>query len=622
MKKSTLFLLAMAGMFFCACEDNAEPIKINCDSSKVNCNNECVSLSKMHWSDCNVCKKGYVDKDGDSANGCEKKDDQSAETEASKCKKGVECGDECVSLDELHWSDCNVCAEGFEDEDKDASNGCEKAVSGNNPDDKTSDDDKDKCETGVKCDDACVDLNALHWSACHVCAEGFEDEDKVASNGCEKSVSENNPDDKTSDDDKDKCENGVKCDDGCVDLNAHHWSACHVCAEGYEDNDGSAENGCEAEKVVKPENAGDCVVNEDCDGFSHVASTQCSEGKCIISACETGFADCDGNVLTGCEVNGMTDYYNCGASGACKAESELGRQCSLGEQCANGACKPVPEIVGCSDGTREGFLDLIRFNNLAACGGAWQKPGIHHNVPSCDRKSGNNGENAAGVGCNLEDLCAEGWHVCLGRGDVMTRSDYGCNGILDGVNQNEPVLFITRTSSTGSLNCDPDTVGIPLNMNDIFGCGNFGCFATGGDCDPLKLSSHNLCSALNNNCGCRKDGSGNVTCPNYSPGDACYGGGIGHSIDYFSALNGKSYSAAWNCGNRTDGLHEAEDIVKSQPDQQGGVMCCKDQCQQDADCGVGLICRYHVCVECIRKADGSYEGCPAGKTCTQQHTCR
>ena len=560
-----------------------------CAAAEVKCGDACVVLEDMHWTACGECVSGYVDADGVAENGCE------SAAGGAGCGVGeARCGGTCVNLAEKNWRACEVCADGYADADGDASNGCESAT------------EPTGCESGlVRCSGACIDLNEKHWVSCGMCAEGYENADGDASNGCEAASL--------------KCEDGqVICAGACVNLEALHWASCGVCAAEYADADGDSANGCEAADLP----LGKCHGDADCAGLLHVSGASCQAGACVINACADGFADCDKDVANGCEVNGHKDFYHCGAKGLCESAADQGLRCKLGEQCAEGVCKAVPEIVGCSDGTREGFIDLIRFNNLAACGGAWSVPGIHHNVPACGRQSGNTGANKAGTGCNLEDLYAEGWHVCLGRGDVMTRSDYGCNGILDGVNQNEPALFITRTSSRGSLLCDPDTVGVPLNMNDIFGCGNFGCYATGGDCDPLKLSSHNLCSALRNNCGCKRNGDGSVTCPGYSGGDSCYGGGVGHSLDYFAALNDKSYSPAWDCGNDSSGTQEARDIVKSIPDQQGGVMCCKDQCQADADCGVGLICSYHVCVECIRKADGSYVGCPAGKQCTQQHTCQ
>ena len=524
----------------------------------------------------------------------------------------VACSGTCTDLGAMHWSDCGVCAEGYADADSDATNGCEATADGENPGGNSGENPECTGAGEKKCSGVCVDLGAMHWSDCGVCALGYADADGDAANGCEAKVDGENPE--CADPDE------KKCSGACVDLGTLHWSDCGVCAVGYEDADGDAANGCEARVKLHD---GRCVDATDCETLAHVATASCVAGKCQIDACAEGYADCDGNPKTGCEMNGSSNFYRCGARGTCTDATESanykGKACNLGEECRDGACKPVPEIVGCSDGTREGFLDLLKFNNLAACSGAWTVKGIHHNEgPSCNRKSGNTGENQAGAGCNVEDLCATGWHVCLGRGDVATRSEYGCNGILDGMPQNEPYLFITRTSSTGELNCDPDTVGVPLNMNDIFGCGNFGCYATGNKCDPLKLSGHNLCQALREKCGCSLQANGTVACSNTS--GHCNGNGIGHPIDYFGALNHRIYTPAWDCGNDNSGWYEARDIVKTSNDQ-GGVMCCKNQCEIDADCGAGRICRYNVCVECIINELGQTEGCPAGKTCSASHTC-
>ena len=574
-----------------------------CASPQVICDDQCISLDEFHWKSCHTCADGFEDKDQNPENGCEAKIEP--KPEACDGDGRAMCDGKCIDLEEYHFVACNVCADGFEDKDQNLENGCESPIPSNPCAD----------ENEKECQGKCVVLSDLHWADCNVCAVGFEDKDQNPENGCEaeKQIQPLN------------CTNAqLECNGVCIDKEERHWTECGVCANGYEDTDENPENGCETRMKFSD---GKCIDDSDCQSLDFVEHAVCENGMCQIQSCVDGYADCDGKSATGCEMAGGSNFYRCGARGACNDEEEnsdnyKGIMCKLGDECRAGTCTPIPEIVGCSDGTREGFLDMLKFNNLAACSGAWTVPGIHHPGPACNRKSGNTGENRDGDGCNLEDLCAEGWHVCLGRGDVQTRSEYGCNGILDGMPQNEPYLFITRTSSTGNLNCDPDTVGVPLNMNDIFGCGNFGCAATGSECDPLTLSGHNNCQALTKNCGCRKQADGSVSCS--SSGGECNGGKFGHSIDYFNLLNNKTYTPAWDCVDpilNSDGTKEAVVIVKSDPDSQGGVMCCKNQCEKDSDCGVGLICRFNVCVECIRNADGNHEGCPKGKTCNQQHKC-
>ena len=203
--------------------------------------------------------------------------------------------------------------------------------------------------------------------------------------------------------------------------------------------------------------------------------------------------------------------------------------------------------AGCADGTREGFADPVHFPTLAACGGAWDQPGIFNMPAKCANQAGNDGVNAAGTGCTVTDLCAVGWHVCYGKDDVVYRNPNGCAGVMTGATP--PVFFTTQMSSTGSFNCASGATA----TNDLFGCGNLGCDFTGNAtckalCSPLTLSSHDLCKGLRNDLGC---------------GDWC-----NHLGKYPGAPN------SWDCG--TDSTAEALNVVKTHPEQQGGVLCCLD----------------------------------------------
>ncbi len=207
----------------------------------------------------------------------------------------------------------------------------------------------------------------------------------------------------------------------------------------------------------------------------------------------------------------------------------------------------VTTMTGCSDGSREGFGNQQNFPTIAACGGAWDQPGIFNMPAKCNRQGGNDGVNAAGTGCTVTDLCATGWHVCYGKDDVVFRNPNGCAGVMTGATP--PVFFTTQMSSSGSFNCASGAAA----TNDLFGCGNLGCDFTGNTtckalCSPLTLSSHDLCKGLRNDLSC---------------GDWC-----NHLGKYPGAPN------SWDCG--TDGDKEALNVVKTHPEQQGGVLCCLD----------------------------------------------
>jgi hypothetical protein len=221
-----------------------------------------------------------------------------------------------------------------------------------------------------------------------------------------------------------------------------------------------------------------------------------------------------------------------------------------------------PALVGCSDGTREGFTDTSRYTTIAACGGAWTVPGVFHSAPACNRQAGNGNSNSNGNGCNVEDLCATGWHVCHGPDDIAIRT--GGRGCADAVAANYPnnasgsptvsttpggAFFMTRTSGSGTGNCDEVVNGFPQSFNDIFGCGNMGA-PPQPNCAPLNRFGHNQCQAM-------------------------------HTYTAYGSLPAQSYGYtaseyAWFCNDGTTGWYESQHVTKTRPHDQGGVMCCKD----------------------------------------------
>lgn len=72
----------------------------------------------------------------------------------------------------------------------------------------------------------------------------------------------------------------------------------------------------------------------------------------------------------------------------------------------------VPQ-VGCADGEREGFVDLIAFPRIAGCGATWAE------TPSLRASSLLAGPCGDDLGpCNVPAAaCAPGWHLCGTSGD-------------------------------------------------------------------------------------------------------------------------------------------------------------------------------------------------------------
>ncbi len=348
---------------------------------------------------------------------------------------------------------------------------------------------------------------------------------------------------------------------------------------------------------------GTCLQGDLClDWLGQCCTPQCEEKQCGPNGCSGECGVCPAGKV--CMENGKCCTPSCDGA-ACGGDGCGGTcgQCPVGQTCFSGQCGSDPAWLGCSDGSREGFLAVMDYPLLAACGGAWNIPGIHNEAPACNREAGNTGLNPDGLGCNVTDLCAVGWHVCLGKADVMYRSPKGCDEILLGAPS--PAFFLARTSSTGSFNCAPDTIGAPTSVDDLFGCGDLGCAPNIAECAPLTRASHDLCKCIRNkptsDCQCFFYGELPASDPSYQPGNTTdvkctpNSGGCGwcRPLDYYNKLYGINHPDAWNCG--TDGSAEALNVVKSYPEQQGGVLCCKNQCLVDTDCGDGKVCTMQTC---------------------------
>lgn len=188
--------------------------------------------------------------------------------------------------------------------------------------------------------------------------------------------------------------------------------------------------------------------------------------------------------------------------------------------------------IGCSDGTRETFKDRSEFPRIAGCAGGWQEPGLVFNSdtsqPRCGRRAGNDGQFPDGSGsgngqrCSVEDLCAEGWHVCGGGGDVANSGGSRCD---PGPAQ---TFWATRAVTNATNNsCSPSSSN---NHNNIVGCGTLGESIGGQSCGPLNR---------------------------------------------FMTSNDCSSNSPWECGDGLAYIEESAVVIKKGPDR-GGVLCCKN----------------------------------------------
>lgn len=228
--------------------------------------------------------------------------------------------------------------------------------------------------------------------------------------------------------------------------------------------------------------------------------------------------------------------------------------------------KGKPEKIGCSDGTREGFRDLEKYPDIAACAGGWSIPGVHQWEPACDRVSGNSSKNTTGEGCNVEDLCAPGFHVCTGDLEVQSISPDGCENI--DLDDSEPGFYLTRESSRGHMQCSGKTDA--YGADDLFGCGNLGCGVNYSqrECHVLNRASHDSCHVLEDatKCDCTYTDD-KVKCKGRLGCRWC------QNVNYYETLNQTDYAPSWDCGRNS--RREASNVVK-RTSELGGVLCCRD----------------------------------------------
>jgi alpha-tubulin suppressor-like RCC1 family protein len=78
-------------------------------------------------------------------------------------------------------------------------------------------------------------------------------------------------------------------------------SSLSGCQYGYADcDDNCGLNGCETNVLNNVSHCGSCFACP--TGLPNVAATKCEQGTCKIQTCASGFKDCDGILLNGCEL--------------------------------------------------------------------------------------------------------------------------------------------------------------------------------------------------------------------------------------------------------------------------------------------------------------------------------
>jgi hypothetical protein len=435
-----------------------------------------------------ACNSGFADCDGNPANGCEVNLDLSSQN-CGGCAKA------CTNPNGTTTCVSSVCVPncsgGSDDCDGDPANGCETSTA------------TDPQNCGA-CSVACGTSNGTAGCAagqCTIaCNSGFGDCDGSALNGCESQLNSS--------------ANCGACNTACNPANGTGScasGACTVtsCNSGYDDCDGNASNGCEVNLAIDAQHCGDCTTACNASG----GTPSCSGGACGIS-CSSGFGNCDGSALNGCETN-LGTTTNCGACGNACSNAHGSTACT-GGSCAPSCASGYGDCNGnASDGCETNTNQST--NNCGGCGTACSCPNGTPNCVSgscgcatcssgtadCDGNSGNGCETNTQTSVNNCGACGT---VCS-----PAHGTPSCGG---------GTCSIACSGGWGNCDGNAQTNGCETQLNTLTNCGNCGtscslanasASCSTGSCQFVSCNSgFGNCDGNNGN-GCETNTQGSVS---------------------------------------------------------------------------------------------------------------
>eukprot|EP00698_Gefionella_okellyi_P009751 TRINITY_DN249_c0_g1_i2.p1 TRINITY_DN249_c0_g1~~TRINITY_DN249_c0_g1_i2.p1 ORF type:complete len:495 (+),score=59.94 TRINITY_DN249_c0_g1_i2:61-1545(+) len=252
-----------------------------------------------------------------------------------------------------------------------------------------------------------------------------------------------------------------------------------TCVEGFGNCNNDFQDGCEISLYNSVSNCGSCGNSCARPNLSPV----CQSGLCSGS-CNSGFANCNSNLQDGCEINTNTDATNCGACGTSCARPNLSASCSSGTcggSCNAGFANCNANLVdGCEINTNTDTA------NCGACGTSCTRPNLSASCSSgtcggtCNAGFGNCNANLVdGCEVNLNNNllnCGSCGHGCAAPNLVPACNAGSCTG----------------TCTTGFGNCngvfaDGCEVNLQTSANN--------CGVCGRQCSAAQTCSNGQCIA-------------------------------------------------------------------------------------------------------------------------------
>ena len=442
------------------------------------------------------CAPGFADCDGQESNGCERALD--TVTDCGRC--GVACAlPNATSACAAGACAVAMCNPGFRDCDGNPANGCEADIT------------RDAFHCG-RCANQCpaaggvpVCNGGVCGTSSVMCQAGRAECGGGSATDCETDIT--------------TTQNCGRCANACAIPNASarcgaNGCALDACNPGFANCDGNLANGCEVNLAQSATNCGAC--NNACPSRPN-AAVECAAGQCRLGACSQGFADCDRSAANGCEVDLRSSPTSCGACGLrCSAPNATGA-CVSG-QCAIGACNPG--YANCDGNLGNGCEVDLRESatNCGTCGNACVLPNAR---PRCEQGT-----------CRVAS-CNDGFADCdrnpANGCEVNTRSATqhcgGCDNacaVPNGTALCESGRCGVGTCAAGFRDCDNNAGnGCETSLNSTSNCGACGRVCPGGTtcangscvtvCPPAQVVCGGACvDVLTNPAHC---GACGTTCP-------------------------------------------------------------------------------------------------------------
>lgn len=147
----------------------------------------------------------------------------------------------------------------------------------------------------------------------------------------------------------------------CVD------GACRIaCAPGYADCNGDVVDGCESNLMIDPQHCGSCDLACTAGDGGSGGTDVCNNGGCGV-LCDGNHANLNGRIDDGCEVDLRTDANNCGTVGTVCSDVPGGTAVCKDKKCG-ASC--VAGYGDCDGDTSNGCEKLDTMTNCGACANA------------------------------------------------------------------------------------------------------------------------------------------------------------------------------------------------------------------------------------------------------------